>query len=148
MTKPITMSFFDRRYILNEFPSASEVVLQGRYLWLKKACWKFLKKTGCVIPHFDSHQTVTQVRIDPDKLVTGIIREAIDQFNRLGDSATKVLLGHADMSRLLNDPKLLQYFDRPFNFHVDTRRFHQTVFGLEIHVIPHMEGVLVLGDNV
>lgn len=127
---------------------AFDVKIQGQHVGLKRMLWWGLKKLGCVSAHWDREMMVTSMILDPERITVAVIAKAQRQFNAMypGKNAAVVYMGNQDLADLLSDPVIASMgaFSFPGKAHRSNGRGGYTILNLEIQVVPHMRGILVV----
>ena len=142
-SKPILMAFWNKTG--KEFKPTEAHVVAPR-TWWQRICWRLLASAST--PYLCEHSMIRQVYCNPEMAEMELIRFAIVELNRTGIKPTKLLIGVRNWTELINDPHILPYLQAPFSFplraEIVNLRGAREFLGLEVQVIPHMDGVLVL----
>ena len=103
--------------------------------WLTKLAWKILLHYKCAKNKWLNKVAYQQVTIDTEQASLKIIREAIDQINRLDMEPKYVYIGREKFFELIGckEFRLFQSFNLPLK-----------IYNVEVIVIPWMEGILVV----
>lgn len=136
-------------------PTPAYEIQFNRWSKIQKLCWWVLKKTSCLVPHFDKSQLVTEVAIDREKATREIVRMAAGQLNLMtGKRPQRILLGRQQFYEIATTEVDIRY---SFEFCIElaepsrverdpwgqyTSRLR--LFSLPVQVVPWMDGVLVL----
>lgn len=131
-----------------KFTPAKDCVFKpsGRFQWLQKLAWAVLVK-------FSSTQRVEivseRIVIDRDELLkNGKLLDAIDfQINEMYQlynvRGARLLIGVEDFRRLASTPEVRHLMS--FNVYLPMKNKRGNfIFGLEIQVVPWMQGILVM----
>jgi hypothetical protein len=97
----------------------------------------------------------TSIRIEPDQLARKVIEAAVEHFQHHPgyDYPERVLIGPAKFAELMNDPTILQHIMAPTTIRGKVEmqpisrfgtRADFWILGLDVEIVPHMEGILVL----
>ncbi len=115
--------------------------------WVQQLLWKILLRTGAARVHFDQKQLVKSIAIDKDKLAKQIILECADMLRYNGKDPIKVLIGPDKFMELMGPMGLEPWEFQPFSLDTEVQisyRRKYTAMGLQVEVVPHMKGILVL----
>jgi hypothetical protein len=122
-----------------------EFVPHGRLAWLQRLLWKSLLKMRAVGIHMTEEVKIVRLPCDADT-VLGKIMEAREGLFRAYREPKEVLIGPETLAELLNAPELRDWHS-PFTIDsqaaIGSRDGGRRMFGLPVHVVPTMEGVLV-----
>lgn len=141
MIQPIRMAFYNTPEIkLIQVDNAYDIEVKS---WFDKLLWKILCFRKCARVHFDKEYMVAELLIDPEKDGNLIILEAQAQLMELNKRPKKILLGREDFFKITNKVDNLPYIMQDFSFNT-TLRDGFKMYGLDIEVIPHMKGILVI----
>ena len=114
------------------------------WVWLQRLCLFFLRKIGAYA--FDVEQTYDRMVVKPDRLLSGILTQKHELMLTYHREGERLLMGPEEFCRLQEDA-CPQKVWTPLDFTIPYRwydRGEKRVFGLNITVVPWMNGVLVL----
>jgi hypothetical protein len=111
--------------------------------WLQRLCWRFLQQRNAVARFIEQRELVQEIAIDPNQVATDAIMQALDQLEAVGYRASKLLIGR-DAFLKMRAYQGLPAFMQPVAFGADVQSLHPPLLGLEVQIVPHMEGILVL----
>ena len=121
-------------------PSGHKLHAHGRLGWLHRLLWRALLRMGAIKVNTEETIKVYRVLIDEEALFDRV-RANLDAILRRGETPKEILLGPDTFSEMMNSPELRGY-NAPFSF--DMRYgYNKSLYGLPVHVLPWMEGVLV-----
>jgi len=139
----MSMCFTERAGTMPVATPAWEIHPKGRWAWLQKVCWWFLKQTRAAHPFIDVQPVLRVVHFDPDLLVFRLILEAREQISAAGyRTPKKVYLGREDFFRLTQEKDT--HFGGFADFTIKSAKTHGRVLDLDITVVPYMKGILIV----
>lgn len=107
------------------------------------AIW-FLRKTGVAGPAQEEVSTLVREKIRTGDFSTMVLEQYREAFKNLNREPKTLYIGSEDFERLMNTAKSTYYmnFTAPiaYGYEDGSCKF----YGLEVHVIPWMSGVLVV----
>lgn len=105
----------------------------------QKQYWKWLRKTGA-IENAWGEETNRHVVFNQEHLARKIILQAqLELLSTYNIRTQTVYIGREEFSQLISDPEIWKYMPP----HGLTLR-PQTLFGMEIRVVSHMKGILIV----
>jgi hypothetical protein len=117
----------------------------GRLAWLQRFFWRRLIHMKAVGVHMTEEVRSVRLPCDADT-VLGKIMEAREGLFRTYREPREVLIGPETLAELLNTPELREWHT-PFTIDsqaaINDRSGGRRMFGLPVHVVPTMEGVVV-----
>jgi len=117
-----------------------EYSAEGKYPWLQRLCFKILGKLDA---YYNEKVEVITIEANPVDLIDQVIAQmnSADIMNRAG---TKILMGARNFYALRDRPDCWQYLELPLMQARIGYRNETRLFGLEVVVIPWMDGILVV----
>jgi hypothetical protein len=105
-----------------------------------------VEKSGAGKPHYEEVADIGRVTFDPKTAFEAIYAAATHLFDEFYDRRpTQVLIGSGDMAELMNSEQIREAGMRGFGLDFKAPAgFNGQIFGLNIKVVPHMKGILVL----
>lgn len=104
--------------------------------WLQKICFWILKKLGCY--YFDYKSEFTTVAVDPDNFMEKLFQQQSALLD-LDRRPKTLLIGGEDFQRLMSTREISQYM-----YFEGRYKYLRLIETLEVHVIPWMQGMLVM----
>jgi hypothetical protein len=111
--------------------------------WLQKLCFWYLKKIKAF--HYSEVIDVHTVTPNQQQKIFDLVRDQINSCYRLtGKSATTLYIGLDDIHDVLDDASIKWYAQFPIKSRVSFNGEYPNIMGLNVVVIPWMNGVLVV----
>lgn len=117
----------------------------GRWESLQRFAQWFLAKTKASHPFVDEEVKVERCYINGDKFIERLLKQRASHIE-WGREPKTLLIGSRDYAELMCEEEMHHAFSFVSDLHMgrDGRRM---VFGLEVQVIPWMEGILVMPSD-
>lgn len=131
------MVIHEPRFTMAVVPNHYELKAHGRLAWLHRLLWRALHRMGALKSGMAEQATFKTVTIQPGRVLDQL-HKAVPALGRSRrDWPKRLLIGPDEMAEVMNDSSF-----RDFAQLSAGPRFE--VMGLQVEVVPHMKGVLVL----
>lgn len=120
-----------------------------RHKWLQRLCIKVLRKLKC--QYYEDHITYKTLTVDSEKFMDKLFeqRECLLEWDRLPQT---LFIGNSTYYELMNVVKKDQSLHAEFTFaaayHVGGKTIRPQIMGLEVRVVPWMQGMLAVPFRV
>ncbi len=114
----------------------------GRWARLQKLAQWFLIKTKASQPFVDEQVKVERHYVDGDRFMERLLKQRESHFE-WGREPKTLLIGSKDYAELMNEVMTNHHFSFTSDLHMG-RDGKRMVVGLEVQVIPWMEGIVVM----
>jgi hypothetical protein len=111
---------------------------QKKYKRVQDICWKILQKFGALKNVMEMTSEITTIHLDQQSFLNRVLQQQEDILHYYNKTKVKIYMGNSDFDKAAMSSRKSQV--QYFSFHCDPPQF----MGIDIHVIPHMEGVLVV----
>ncbi len=140
------ISFIAQRTQLRPFIKGSsfEFSRDKGFIYIQKLCFWFLAKIKAY--HTDYHETVETFTIDAESFMDKLFaqKDFIEaEFNII---PSKMYIGASDYHKLMGELNKNQYLNFNAEYYYCSEEGRPKIFGLEIYVIPWMEGILLVKE--
>lgn len=136
------------------YPKARWGGIAGRVnVWLQRKAWAYLGQQGALKHYFRPDVSYHRYVVDPQAFAKAIYTQKRELHDHWMHTARTLLIGSEDYADLMCSPEFVQHASAAFSFQVDAYRSNQdergkwrepTMFGLEVHVVPWMRGMVVM----
>lgn len=117
-----------------------EFIVKGKGRKTKKLLAAMKKKGAITEKTWVEYKTV---RISSDKLADVILRSQHEILQHWNQNGQRLVIGSRTLAELMNEEPITQYF----KMHLDVKRNLRSggvLFGLQIEIVPWMEGMVIL----
>lgn len=134
----VTLAFSNREFLYTIPLDRYEFTCSKLAKLIKKYLLKFKLIKGISEPQYG----YKEYTFDFGKLDAGMLHEIIDMYWLTNHTEGKTLyIGRKQLAQLLQDPRVSEssFMERPFTLGIP-----KTMMGLEVVVVPYMDGVLIV----
>lgn len=135
------IALYDREESILRIPNGYVLHPRGRFAKLQRWLWDKARRSGLLVQSFDDKVEYRRIAIEPHRILTDKVMAAIDTVYRFGHTPSEILMGPETLRELINEP-LLRNTDA-FSVRLGDAHTNRELFGLTLHVLPWMEGMLV-----
>lgn len=136
-----------RKVEISDFVEAFQFRPERRLPWLQRACFYVLRKLRAY--YADTKINFDRIAIDEEKFIDNVFKQQHELVRAFGKTPKRILMGAADYRKLMGE---LHSPDHHFAFnsgyYVNDYRGRETFIGLEVEVVPWMEGVIVMPARI
>lgn len=124
-------------------PDRFEFNPRGRFPWLQRWLFKLLAKLGA--NSLEKSVTYKTVEIDTTRILEALFENQRNVMELYNKRARYVVIGRKDFTRFCSDPEYRDplYFNFSAPIGINNQR---TILGLEVVVVPWIDGFFVLPD--
>ena len=108
--------------------------------WLQKFCFYVLTKLECYASIVSATYQTKKIVLSDD--ILNEVRKQITQIRRYGQEEDFIIMGNPEYANMMSD-----FHKDPYSFTIRTDPYHpvhRSLFGLEVHVIPWIRGIVVV----
>ncbi len=151
--KPQKVYFLEHKSQIKQWIKSHENVFAPKNLtgwygwernWIQRFCFWYLKRIGAFYNEPMEKEVVYKTfQVDTGKFADRVINQmhVLDEYWRM--KPKHLLIGVEDYSEIMK-----QSVDQPFNFNIEyCIGSRKSLFGLTVHVIPWMKGILVMPNE-
>jgi len=115
--------------------------------WLQRQAWKFLEYCQALTPVYHTVKSAEVVRIETDNIVKLIKDQIREHLRYQNDHPLVVLIGY-DVWRIISSSD----YPHTLIFNTSTQFYNECggpyFLGLEVHIVPWFEGILVAPEKI
>jgi len=140
----VSMVFHRPTTFLRIEPNAYRFRPTGFWAPVQRFCWWVLGQSKALRRHTVEEEYFTRLDFDGDRALAKIMNARSEMCAR-ARHPTKVLVGAEDMVEIMRDTDFREvaFSAQPMRF-IGHIGYRDSILGLEVEVVPHMRGVLVL----
>lgn len=124
-------------------PNRFEFNPRGRMPWLQKLLFKALRWLKA--DSYDTHIEYKTVEIDPPSIIDALMLNRVDVERLYNRRAKYVVMGPSDFHRFCTAPEIKDMLAFSFTVPIGMNG-ERTILGLEVVIVPWIEGFFVLPD--
>lgn len=111
--------------------------------WFTDLLWKILHKLGCLANPVDTKTEYRRVIIDLDS-VSRAVWKCMDGMYLRKTRPSQIFMGPKEFEKHLTESIARDFMMQRYDFKVNFHDGGYKMFDVPVHVIPHMEGILVV----